>query len=50
MALNYDNLIASSVSNLQLSYGDAETMLYAQSVGFGRDPVDMKELSFVYEP
>ncbi len=49
MALNYDNLIASSVSNLQLSYGDAETMLYAQSVGFGRDPVDMKELSFVYE-
>jgi acyl dehydratase len=49
MALNYDNLIASSVSDLQLSYGDTETMLYAQSVGFGRDPVDMKELSFVYE-
>ena len=49
MALNYDNLIASSVSDLQLSYGDAETMLYAQSVGFGRDPVDMKELPFVYE-
>ncbi len=49
MALNYDNLIASSVNDLQLRYGDAETMLYAQSVGFGRDPVDLKELPFVYE-
>lgn len=49
MALNYDQLMASAVDDLHLSYGDTETMLYAQSIGFGRDPVCQKELPYIYE-
>ena len=49
MALNYEKVIATGVTNLETSYGDTETMLYAQSVGFGRDAVDRKELPYVYE-
>lgn len=49
MPLNYDQLMATSIDDLQLSYKDTETMLYAQSIGFGRDPVCQKELPYVYE-
>lgn len=49
MALSYDELMAASVADLKHSYGECETMLYAQSVGLGRDPVDRKELPYVYE-
>jgi len=49
MALNYDELMATSIDDLQLSYGDTETMLYAQSIGFGRDPLSAKELPYIYE-
>ena len=31
------------------TYTDRETMLYALSVGFGADPLDARELPFVYE-
>jgi acyl dehydratase len=31
------------------TYTDRDTMLYALSVGFGADPVDERELPFVYE-
>ncbi len=33
MTLNYDELMAAAVDDLQLTYGDTETMLYAQSIG-----------------
>jgi acyl dehydratase len=49
MTLNYDELMATAVDDLRLTYGDTETMLYAQSIGFGRDPVDQKELPYVFE-
>ena len=49
MTLNYDDLMATAVEDLRLSYGDTETMLYAQSIGFGRDPLNQKELPYVYE-
>ena len=49
MALNYEKLIATGVTGLEVNYGDTEAMLYAQSVGFGRDPLDRKELAYVYE-
>ena len=49
MSLDYEKLLATSVSGLELRYGDTETMLYAQSIGFGRDPLDRKELAYVYE-
>jgi acyl dehydratase len=49
MALNYEKLIATTHNDIERVYGDVETMLYAQSVGFGRDAVDRKELPYVYE-
>jgi len=49
MTLNYDELMARAVDDLQLTYGDTESMLYAQSIGFGRDPVAQKELPYVFE-
>ena len=49
MALDYEKLIATSIPDIEHSYGDTEAMLYAQSIGFGRDPLDPKELNYVYE-
>ncbi|MDJ0941180.1 MAG: MaoC/PaaZ C-terminal domain-containing protein [Woeseiaceae bacterium] len=49
MALNYDKLMATSIVDLPHSYRDTETMLYALSVGLGRDPVDPRELPFISE-
>lgn len=49
MPLDYDRLMATSINDLQLKYQDREAMLYAQSIGFGRDPVNQKELPYVYE-
>ena len=49
MTLDHDELLAASVDDLPLRYRDRETMLYAQSIGFGRDPVDLRELPFVHE-
>jgi acyl dehydratase len=49
MTLNYDELMASSIDDLPLSYSDTEAMLYAQSIGLGRDPMDRQELPFVFE-
>jgi acyl dehydratase len=49
MALDYESLMATSIVDLPLSYADTETMLYALSIGFGRDPLDEKELPFVCE-
>ncbi|HUD53153.1 MaoC/PaaZ C-terminal domain-containing protein [Parvibaculum sp.] len=49
MALDYDKLMASKSVGQEFQYGDRETMLYALGVGFGRDPLNAKELPFVYE-
>ncbi len=49
MAINYDVLMGLKTSGQEFSYGDRETMLYALGIGFGRDPMDEKELPFVYE-
>ena len=49
MALNYDKLMATSIVDLPFSYRDTETMLYALSVGVGRDPLDSDELPYVSE-
>ncbi len=38
-----------SYTDIEYSYTDRETMLYALSIGLGRDPLDEKELSYVYE-
>jgi acyl dehydratase len=49
MPLDYDELMATEVIDLPLSYDDSEAILYALSVGMGRDPLDAKELPYVYE-
>ena len=49
MALDYDQLMATSVVDLPYSYTDRETMLYALSIGIGRDPLQQRELPFVSE-
>ncbi len=49
MALDYDQLMATSIVDLPHAYRDVETMLYALSVGLGRDPLDRRELDYVYE-
>jgi len=49
MQLTYEELLAIEICDIERNYGDLESMLYAQSVGFGRDAVDRKELPYVYE-
>jgi len=49
MALNYDELMSKSIYDIPFTYTDIETMLYALSVGMGRDPLNRKELPYVYE-
>ncbi len=49
MALDYDQLMATSVVDLPFSYRDTETMLYALSIGIGHDPLNSRELPYVSE-
>ena len=49
MALDYESLMATSIVDMPFSYRDTETMLYALSIGFGRDPLDANELPYVSE-
>ncbi len=49
MAIDYDKLMASKSTGQEFTYTDRETMLYALGIGFGRDPMNTKELPFVYE-
>ncbi|PCJ70302.1 MAG: 3-alpha,7-alpha,12-alpha-trihydroxy-5-beta-cholest-24-enoyl-CoA hydratase [Rhodobiaceae bacterium] len=49
MAINYDDIMQLKSEGQEFTYGDRETMLYALGVGFGNDPLDAKELPFVYE-
>jgi acyl dehydratase len=47
--INYDHLMSLKREGDRFRYTDRETMLYAIGVGFGRDPYDESELSFVFE-
>jgi len=49
MALNYDELMATSVVDLPHSYSDTDSMLYAISIGLGRNAASPDELPYVYE-
>lgn len=49
MALDYDELMSKVQTDLPFSYTDADTMLYALSIGMGKDPLDLPELPYVYE-
>lgn len=49
MALNYDELMSKSIYDIPFTYTDTETMLYALGIGMGMDPLNEKELPYVYE-
>jgi len=49
MALDYDTLMSKVEIDLPFSYTDADAMLYALSVGMGTDPLNERELDYVYE-
>ena len=49
MAIDYDDLMQSGATGLGARYDEKDVMLYALGVGMGRDPLDEKELPFVYE-
>lgn len=49
MAIDYDRLMALKIPPLEQSYSARDTMLYALGLGFGHNPLDESELTFVYE-
>ena len=49
MAIDYDKLLALKIADVEHTYTDKDTMLYALGVGLGHDPLDLKQLDFVYE-
>lgn len=49
MAIAQDRLLSLRRSDQLIDYDDTYTMLYGLAVGFGRDPLDERELPFVYE-
>jgi len=49
MAINYDKLLALKIPDAEHTYTDKDTILYALGVGLGHDPLDLKQLDFVYE-
>ena len=49
MALDYDTLMSKVQTDLPFSYTDADSMLNALSVGMAQDPVNPRELPYVYE-
>src|SRR3974390_626046 len=49
MPLNYDRIMAHRPADIPVDYGPRECMLYALGIGLGMDPMDQKQLRFVYE-
>jgi acyl dehydratase len=49
VAISLEALKALDITDMRFAYGERETMLYALSVGMGRDPLDARELPFVFE-
>lgn len=49
MAVSYESLMALQRKNLNVSYTDKDTILYALSVGMGVNGTDERTLPFVYE-
>lgn len=49
MAIHYDEIMKLQSVGEEFRYTDRDAMLYALGVGFGRDPMNTRELRFVYE-
>ena len=49
MPIDPDKLVALVFPDTEQSYSEKDVMLYALGVGLGHDPLDRRELAFVYE-
>lgn len=49
MPIKYPDVLDLKRTGLEFSWSDRETMLYALGIGMGADPMDERELPFVYE-
>jgi acyl dehydratase len=49
MPIYYPDILEQKTEPRTFSYGDKDVMLYALGIGMGRDPMDERELPFVYE-
>lgn len=49
MPIQYPEILSLASDDVPARYGDRETMLYALGIGMGADPMNDKELPFVYE-
>lgn len=49
MPLDYETALSVGQADIPANYDRNQAILYALGLGFGRDPMDDKELSFVYE-
>ncbi|MFY9326900.1 MAG: MaoC/PaaZ C-terminal domain-containing protein [Georgfuchsia sp.] len=49
MPLHYENLKSHEFPELTQTYTERDSMLYALGIGMGSDPMDTKQLRFVYE-
>lgn len=49
MTINYDKLMNWHIPEVRQRYTSRDTILYALGVGLGSDPVDERQLNFVYE-
>ncbi len=47
--VTYEFLMAQRASDVAHAYMERDSMLYAVAVGMGRDPLDSRELDYVYE-
>jgi acyl dehydratase len=49
MPIYYPDILEQRTASRTFSYGDKDVMLYALGIGLGADPMDERELPFVYE-
>ena len=49
MPIFYPDILDQKTAPRTFTYGDKDVMLYALGIGMGRDPMDERELPFVYE-
>jgi acyl dehydratase len=49
MPIYYPDILDQRTAARSFTYGDKDVMLYALGIGLGADPMDEKELAFVYE-
>jgi acyl dehydratase len=49
MPINYPDILSDTTPARAFAYGDKDVMLYALGIGLGADPMDERELAFVYE-